>query len=196
VDAEAVRIVDREAVYQGYFRVDRYLLQHPLFEGGTSPTLSREVLERGQVAAVLPVDPQRREVVLIEQFRPGPYVSGAYPWMLECVAGIIETGETAEGVCLREAQEESGCHVTDLRLILAPFFTSPGACTEQVSLFWGRVDAAVAGGIHGLVEEGENIRVHRFAFDEAIALLHAGRIVNAKTVIALQWLALNQDRLD
>lgn len=195
MDTSAVRIIEQEAVYQGYFRIDHYLLQVPLYEGGMSPSLSREILERGHVAAVLPVDPQRREIVLIEQFRPGPYLSGIDPWMLECVAGIIEEGETTEEVCIREAREEAGCNVLELTPIATPFLTSPGSCTETVALYWGRVDSSGAGGIHGLTEEGENIRVQRFSYDEALALLEQGRILNAKTIIALQWLALNRDRL-
>ncbi len=195
MDASTVRIVDQQMVYKGYFRVERFLLRVPLFEGGMSPTLSREVLDRGQVAAVLPVDPQRQEVVLIEQFRPGAFAMGEDPWMLECVAGIIEQGETPEEVCLREAVEESGCTITALTPIMAPFLTSPGACTETVALFWGRVDASQAEGIHGLAEEGEDIRVQSFGFDDALELLRQGRIVNAKTIIALQWLALNRERL-
>ena len=195
MDAARVRIVDRQVVYQGYFRVDRFLLQIPLFEGGMSATLSREVLERGQVAAVLPIDPRRQEVVLIEQFRPGAFAVGQQPWMLECVAGIIEAGESPREVCGREAEEEAGCTITRLTPILAPFLTSPGASTETVSLYWGDVDASSAHGIHGLPAEGENIRVQRFSFDKAIELLAQGRIVNAKTIIALQWLALNRDRL-
>lgn len=195
MDAAKVRIIDQEAVYEGYLRVDRYLLQFPLFEGGMSHTLSREILERGQVAAVLPVDPGRQEVVLIEQFRPGPFLNGTNPWMLECVAGIIEPGETPRDVCIREAQEEAGCCVLELTPIMPPFLTSPGACTETVTLYWGRVDATTAEGIHGLADEGENIRVQRLSFDDALYLLEQGRIVNAKTIIALQWLALNRSRL-
>ncbi len=83
-----------------------------------------------------------------------------------------------------------------MKPILSGFLTSPGLTTESVALFWARVDARQAEGIHGLAEEGENIRVLRFSFDEAQSLLDSGRIVNAKTIIALQWLAMNRHRLD
>jgi ADP-ribose pyrophosphatase len=75
------------------------------------------------------------------------------------------------------------------------YLSSPGACTETVDLFCGRVDAGRAGGIHGLDEEGEDIRVVVYSLEAALALLEAGKIVNGKTIIALQWLALNYDRL-
>ncbi len=194
-DDDSVRVLEQTPVFEGYLRIDRYRLRHRLFEGGLGPPIDREVLERGQVAAVLPVDPGREEFVLIEQFRPGAYARGWHAWILECVAGIIEPGERAEDVCVREAEEEAGCAITDPRLMVAPFLTSPGASTESVSLFWARVDASNVGGIHGLAHEGENIRVVRFRFDDAERLLAEGRIVNAKTVVALQWLALNRNRL-
>ena len=91
-----VEVDEHQRIFDGYFKVDRYRLRHSLHAGGMSPALEREVLERGQVSAVLPVDPQRRRLVLIEQFRPGAYALGWHPWLLECVAGIIEPGEQAE----------------------------------------------------------------------------------------------------
>ena len=195
MDPRAVDVLEREVAFQGHFRVDRYRLRHECYAGSMSGELVREVFERGQVAAVLPVDPATATVVLIEQFRAGAHACGWHPWLLECVAGVIEPGESPEAVCRREAEEESGCRITDLVPIVAPFLSSPGACSETVSLFCGRVDASAAGGIHGLAAEGEDIRVGTWSFDEAIALLDAGRILNAKTIIALQWLALNRDRL-
>ena len=190
-----VQVLERESVFQGYFRVDRYRLRHSQHAGGMGPELEREVFERGHVAAVLPVDPVRERVVLIEQFRPGAHAAGWDQWLLECVAGVLEPGETPEQLCEREAVEEAGLTVTALTPI-ARFLTSPGACSETVALYCGRVDAGgAAGGLHGLDHEGEDILVHEFAVAEAVALLDAGRIVNAKTIIALQWLALNWESL-
>ncbi len=185
---EDVDLIGREVVYDGCFRLDRYRLRHRRFAGGVGPVVTREILERGRVAAVLPVDPVRDRVVLIEQFRPGAWAAGREPWLLECVAGIIEPGETPEGVARREAHEEAGCVVTDL-VPIASFLTSPGATTETVRLFCGRVDSEGAGGLHGLAAEGEDIRATVASVEEAVALLDEGRIVNAKTIIALQWLA-------
>ncbi|HEX9583946.1 MAG TPA: NUDIX domain-containing protein [Gammaproteobacteria bacterium] len=189
-----VDLIEKRTVFDGYFRIDRFRIRHSLHDGGMSDPLDREVFERGHVAAVLPVDPVRDEVVLIEQFRIGPYAAGWYPWLLEGVAGIIGDGETAEDVARREAMEEAGCEITDLVPVIR-YLSSPGACTETVDLFCGRVDAGRAGGIHGLDEEGEDIRVVVYSLEAALALLEAGKIVNGKTIIALQWLALNYDRL-
>lgn len=189
---DGVEVVEKKTVYSGYFRIDRYRLRYSLYEGGTSAEVAREVFERGQVAALLMVDPDRDAVVLIEQFRPGPFVAGDPPWLIETVAGIIEGDESAEEMAKREAMEEANCEVMDLFPVMR-FFTSPGASTESVTLFCGRVDSSNAGGVHGLDDEGEDIRVMVVSVDDALSLLDEGRIVNAKTIIALQWLAANYD---
>ena len=191
---EDVELISREVVHDGYFRLDRCRLRHRQFAGGFGPVLTREILERGRVAAVLPVDPERDRVVLIEQFRPGAWAADREPWLVECVAGVIEPGETPEAMARREALEEAGCTVTDL-VPIATFLTSPGATTETVRLFCGRVDSEGVGGLHGLAGEGEDIRVSVLPVEGAVALLDAGRIVNAKTIIALQWIARHYDSL-
>ncbi len=194
MDRDGVELIEKQAAFSGYFRIDRLRLRFPLYEGGMSREVEREVLERGQVAAVLLVDPDRDCVVLIEQFRPGPYAAGEHPWLIEAVAGVIEGRESAEEMARREAREEANCEITDLFPVMR-FFTSPGASTESVALFCGRVDSTDAGGVHGLEEEGEDIRVMVVSVDEALSLLHEGKIVNAKTIIALQWLASNYEKV-
>ena len=188
MDRSRIELIEKQAVFSAYCRIDRFRLRFPLYEGGMSREVAREVLERGRVAAVLLVDPDRDAVVLIEQFRPGPYAAGAQPWLIETVAGIIEGTESAAQMAEREAREEADCDITDL-LPIMEFFTSPGISTERVTLFCGRVDSTNAGGVHGLDEEGEDIRVMVVSVGEALALLSDGKIVNAKTIIALQWLA-------
>lgn len=190
MDRDSVELIEKQVAFSGYFRIDRFRLRFPLYEGGMSREVTREVLERGQVAAVLLVDPDRDAVVLIEQFRPGPYAAGEQPWLIETVAGVIEDTEGAAEMATREAREEANCEITDMLPVMR-FFTSPGASTESVTLFCGRVDSSNAGGVHGLEEEGEDIRVMVVSVDEALSLLADGRIVNAKTIIALQWLASN-----
>lgn len=194
MNKDGVELIEKQTAFRGYFRIDRLRLRFPLYEGGMSREVEREVLERGQVAAVLLVDPDRDCVVLIEQFRPGPYAAGEQPWLIEAVAGVIEGTENAEEMARREAREEANCEITDLFPIMR-FFTSPGASTERVALFCGRVDSTHAGGVHGLEEEGEDIRVLVVPVMEALSLLHDGKIVNAKTIIALQWLASNYDKV-
>ncbi|MBX9895271.1 MAG: ADP-ribose diphosphatase [Nitrosomonas sp.] len=185
-------VVEKNVCYQGFFRLEKYHLRHRLFSGEWSALLTREMFERGHAAAVLPYDPVRDEIVMIEQFRPGAIDAPGGPWLMEIVAGMIETGETAEAVVKRESIEESGCIVTDL-IPLYDFLVSPGGTTERIALFCGRVNAAVANGIHGASEEGEDIKVHVVSFDTAMTLLKSGKITAASAIIALQWLALNRD---
>ena len=187
-----VEAIARETVFQGTFRVDRYRLRHRTFAGGWSEELSREVFEQGHAVALLPYDPVRDEVVLIEQFRVGAYAAGREPWLIECVAGMIGEGETPKDVARRETIEETGLALQGLERI-GGIFVSPGAVSEFVELFLGRVDAAGAGGIHGLDREHEDIRVFACPVHQAINLLDQGRVLVSHTVVALQWLALHRD---
>lgn len=194
MNKDDVEILEKIEVFRGYFRVDRYRLRHRLFGGGWSGEMTREVFERGHAAAVLPYDPIRDEVVMIEQFRVGAYASGRPPWLFEIVAGIIEEGETAEDVVVREAVEEANCQITDL-IPIAHYLASPGAVSETIAVFCARVDSSGAGGIFGQQHEHEDIKVVVMPFSETLKLLEARKIDNATALISLQWLALNRDKL-
>ncbi len=191
---EGVEILGRERVYDGFFRVERLRLRHRLFAGGWSGTISRELFERGHAAAVLPYDPWRDAVVLIEQFRVGALDWPGGPWLLEIVAGMIEPGETSADVVRREAEEEAGCRIDRLEPI-HEYHVSPGGTSERIELFCGRVDSRGVGGLHGLSDEDEDIRVTVHPFVDAFALLEAGRLPSATPIIALQWLERHRARL-
>ncbi len=187
-------IIERETPFQGYFRIDKYKLRHRCFDGGWTQPVWREVFERGHAAAVLPYDPVQDAVILQEQFRVGALDAPGGPWMLEIVAGIIDPGETIEAVARREALEEAGLELQQLHHI-QDYLASPGGTTERISLFVGRADSTTAGGIFGLAEEAEDIRVRVLPFAHAMAEME-GRLTNvASIVIAMQWLALNRDML-
>ncbi|HSK40940.1 MAG TPA: NUDIX domain-containing protein [Arenibaculum sp.] len=189
-----VEILRKDTPFKGYFQIDRFRLRHRKFTGGWTGEMEREVFERGHAAAVLLYDPVRDAVVLIEQFRIGAYAAGRDPWLLEVVAGIVDDGETPEDVARRETREEAGCDVTEL-IPIADFLASPGASSETIKLYCGRVDAAVDGGVFGLAEEHEDIRVKILPVAEAIALLDGGTLTNAPLIIALHWLARRHDDL-
>jgi ADP-ribose pyrophosphatase len=189
-----VEILEQAVCYQGFFRLERYRLRHRLYAGAMGSILSRELFERGHAAAILPYDPQLDRIVLVEQFRIGALQARGGPWLLEIVAGIIEPGEEASAVVERELMEEASCQLLALEPI-CNYLVSPGGTSESISLFCGRVDAADVGGLYGLAEEGEDIRVSTVSFDEAMALLAEGRINSASPIIALQWLQLNRARL-
>jgi len=189
-----VEIFETKTLWKGFFRIDRLRLRHRLFAGGWGHEVTREVFERGHAAALLPYDPVRAEVVLIEQFRAGALTAGAEPWLVEIVAGIIEEGETAEQVVRRETVEEAGCEVTDIVPVM-DVFTTPGGSSERIAIFVGRVDAQGVGGIHGLADEGEDIRVFTESLDAALRRMANGGITNIIAVAALQWLAINRENL-
>lgn len=190
----AVEILERTTPYRGYFRIDRYRLRHRRFDGGWTGVMTREVFERGHAVAVLPYDPERDRVVILEQFRIGALAAGLEPWLLETVAGIIEPEEAPEAVAIREAYEEAGCKLLALEPI-GRVLPSPGGCSEVLQLFVGRIDSAGLGGLHGLPEEHEDIRASVLGLDEALARLAEGAPVNASLMLCLQWLALNRDAL-
>lgn len=189
-----VEILGKTICFEGFFRIEKYRLRHRLFNGGWSRPLSRELFERGHAAAVLPYDPIRDAIILIEQFRVGALTAPGGAWLLEIVAGMIESGETAQDVVKRESIEEADCIITDL-LPVCDFLVSPGGTSERIALFCGRADAAKTGGIHGSPEEDEDIKVHVVPLDTAFTFLQSGRINSASAIIALQWLALNREQV-
>ena len=194
MDGDDVEILDRQTGYSGIFRLEKLRLRHRRFDGKWTGPLDREIFDRGEAVAVVPYDPRRDEVVLIEQFRAGAYFAGWQPWTLEIVAGIIDAGEEALDVAIRETKEETGLAVGNLEPI-ARFMPSPGAMSETVEMYVGCVDASEAASAGGLATEGEDIRVLVMPADEAVNLLATGRIDTAITLIGLQWLALHRHTL-
>ena len=199
---DAVEVLDKQPAYSGYFRLDRYRLRHRLYEGGWGQPFERELFERGHAVSVVLYDPDRDVLVLIEQFRIGAFVAGRQPglqgafspWLIEIVAGIIDEGETAEEVARREAMEEAGCEITHLERICL-ILTSPGGSSETVEFFLGLTEAPEAGGIHGLDDEHEDIRVIVAPPGDVYAWIDQGRIVNGPALVGLQWFRVHHHRL-
>lgn len=193
---DAVKITEQAILYRGFARLERYRLRHKLYSGGWSAEMEREIFERGRTVGVMLYDPQRDAVVLVEQFRLPVHLAGLPAWELEVVAGIVDhEGESETELCRRETQEEAGLAIIGEPEFMHRFMPSPGACTEIAALYCGRVDSANAGGIHGLADEHEDIKVVVLSFADAMSLMRADKITNGLTVIALYWLAANRDRL-
>ena len=189
-----VEIIARETLYSGFFSMDLYRFRHRLFNGEMSGEIRREIFERGHAAVLLPFDPVRDEVVLVEQIRIAAYDVSESPWLLEMVAGMIEEGDTVEDVARREALEEAGLVVGRTKPVLS-YLASPGGTSERLSIMVGEVDATTAEGIHGLADENEDIRVHVVSREQAYQWVEEGKIDNAASVIALQWLQLHYQTL-
>ncbi|QDP02260.1 NUDIX domain-containing protein [Thalassotalea sp. PS06] len=193
-----VQVNDKKTVFQGFFRVDEWHIQHELFAGGMSGEFTREIFERGDAAILLPYDVKQDKVLLVEQFRAGAVRENQQAWLLEPVAGMIEEGETPESVAIREAEEESGLDLTPENLIyIMEYFSSPGGTSEKLYLYLGlcSLSEELGGKLHGLDYENEDIRTHVVSRQQALEWLQQGRITNASTIIALQWLALNYQKL-
>jgi ADP-ribose pyrophosphatase len=188
-DAE---VVNRENCYSGFFKIDRYTVRHRLYDGTMSGEFTRELFERGHASAVLLYDPSADAVVMIEQFRIGALAAEMNPWLYEIVAGINEPGEKPEDVVVRESLEEAGVSVDNLRFV-SHYLVSPGGTSETIYLYIGIVDSSTAGGIHGLADENENIKVHVIPFSEVLAMADDGRICNATALIAVYYLASHLD---
>jgi ADP-ribose pyrophosphatase len=185
----------KEIAYSGFFRLEKYWLTHTLYGGGWSEEICRELFVRGSCVAVLLYDPHTDKVVLIEQFRAGAILNPDKAWLIEIVAGAIEEGETAVEVAHREAFEEAGCVIQELMLI-SEFYTTPGGMAERISLFCGKVDSTqITDGIHGLEHEQEDILVRTVDFAEAYQMVENNEIDSAIPILAIQWLALNKEKL-
>jgi len=188
-----VTVKEVKTCFKGFFKVNEYHINHALYSGGRTETFTREVFERGNAVVMLPYDPVLDRVVLQEQFRPGALNFGESPWILECVAGMFGENESPIEVAIREAEEEAG-------LIIEPeyvekiieYLSSPGGTSEVIYLYLGKVNSEGAEGVFGLPEENEDILVQTYSLAEAIDFVNSGKITNAATIIALQWLFMNR----
>lgn len=185
-------VVNRKTLFKGFFKLSVLNIRHQLFAGGESPLLRRELLDKGDAVAVLPYDPVRDELLLIEQFRIGALDDTSSPWLIEIIAGYQEPNEEPESVAVREAMEEADCHITQLEFIHR-YYSTPGGSSEQIHLYFGFTDTSSLGGIHGLEEEGEDIKVRVISSKTAFEWLDEGKINSAMPTIALQWFRLHRE---
>lgn len=191
-----VQVLEQRAPYAHFFAVEEHDLTHIRFDGRQSPTLNRATFVSADAVTVLPYDPVRDRVLLIEQFRMGPFVRGdAQCWSLEAIAGRLDAGETPPETARREAQEEAGLALGALHKV-ANYYSSPGAKTEYLYSFVALADLPDGtAGFGGLPGEGEDIRSHIVSYDHLMALLESGELENAPLVLSVLWLSRNRDRL-
>jgi nudix-type nucleoside diphosphatase (YffH/AdpP family) len=171
-----------------------YTLKTTTFEwrrrDGTWQTQQRETYDRGNAAVILPYSLKRRTVVLIRQFRYPAFVNGYDDLMIEAAAGLLDD-ESPENRIRAEAEEEAGYRLRDVRKIFESFM-SPGSVTEKLHFFVAEYEPDMKiGDGGGLQDEGEDIEVIEPTIDEALAMIADGRIVDGKTIMLLQYAALN-----
>lgn len=191
---EGLEIISKQRVYDGYCPIDEYRFRFRSFRGGFSNIVKRELILRPKVAAVLLYDPKKDKVVMIEQIRVGAFQYKDSPWILEIVAGIVDPGETMIEAAHREANEEAGLKINKL-IHVCDYLVSPGISDEETHIFCGFVDAVEGLSFHGLIDDGEDIKVHVLTSKEVFLLLKQGNITSASAVIAVQWLELNHSTL-
>lgn len=191
-----VEVGRTEPSHAGFFALDLWHLAHRRFDGKMSPPLVREVFVAGDAVTVLPYDPVRDRVLLVEQVRMGPLGRGdPLPWQLEAIAGRIDAGETPEEAARREAVEEAGLVLGALEKV-AEYYPTPGAVTEYLYSYVALCDLpdGVAG-VFGAAEEAEDIKGHLVGFDRLVEVLAAGEISNAPLLLTVLWLQRERARL-
>lgn len=191
-----VKVHSISTPYKGFFTVQDVELQHKLFAGGQSETIKRAVFTGVDCAILLPYDPRRDRVLVVEQFRPGAFLrADPNPWTIEPIAGRIDPGESPEDAAHREAIEEAGITLTALHSV-GEVYPSPGTTSEFFFVFVGICDLPDdAAGLGGLVSEAEDIRSHILdwaAFDRGLG---DGTVRLLPLLAAGHWLARNRDRL-
>lgn len=187
--SERVRIVESRVLSDNW-----YVLKTTTFDflrsNGSWQRQHRETYDRGNGAVVLLYQPQARRVVLTRQFRFPAFVNGHDGMLIEAAAGLLDDASPEERIRL-EAEEETGYRIHDVRKVFEAFM-SPGSVTEKLHFFIAGYDASTkvsdGGGLEG---EGEDIEVVEVDFDDALAMIDRAEIVDAKTIMLLQYAALH-----
>jgi nudix-type nucleoside diphosphatase (YffH/AdpP family) len=187
--SDRIRVKDVRLLSDNHYTLKTTTLEWQRADGEWQ-TQHREVFDCRDSAALLPYNPANRAVILIRQFRYPAYINGYDELLIEAVAGNLDDA-APEARIRAEAEEEAGYRLHDVRKIFEAFM-SPGAVTEKIHFFVAEYDPSMrvsAGG--GLAEEGEDIEVLELSIDEALAMIADGRIMDAKTIMLLQYAAMN-----
>jgi nudix-type nucleoside diphosphatase (YffH/AdpP family) len=187
--SDRIRIKDVRVLSKNH-----YTLKTTTFEwrrgNGEWQTQQRETYDRGNGAALLPYNLAQGTVILVRQFRYPAYVNGYDDLLIEAAAGLLDD-ETPELRIRAEAEEETGYRLGEIRKIFEAFM-SPGSVTEKLHFFVAEYDPSMRiGSGGGNADEGEDIEVLELPIDQAMAMIGDGRIADAKTIMLLQYAALN-----
>ncbi len=193
--AQNVQVLSNTRVHSHFFALDRMRLRHERYDGSLTPPLDREIVYAGHAVVILPYDPARDQVMLIEQFRVNMFALGdPKPWVIEAIAGLVDPGEAPEAAAVREAHEEAGVHLNQLVQVSAAY-SSTGSTTEFLTSYVALADFGNLSEGGGLMTEGEDIRRIIMPFSTFAEGLQTHRFCDAPLVSLGFWLMLNRDRL-
>ena len=184
------KIINKKNLYSGFFSLNKYEFIHEKHNGEWTSTVEREVFSGAHVATLLPYDPIKKEIILIQQFRAGVLSRYDENYLLEIVAGIVDEGENPEQTAIRECFEETGCEVKKIHPIQS-YFPAPGSSESFYHIYLGEIQAFDGERIKGLEKENEDILVKSFKIDEVKQMLKEKKIMNGLTLVALQWFFLD-----
>lgn len=193
---EDVQVAARRLAYAKFFAVEEWQVGWRQFDGSINSPVERAVFVSCDAVTVLPYDPRRDRVLLIEQFRAGPMARGdAGAWQLEAIAGRIDAGETPEQAARREAVEEAGLTLGAL-LPVAQYYPSPGILSEYLYSYVALADLPDgSAGVFGQADEAEDIRGHLISFERMMDLVASGEIANSPLILTALWLQRERARL-
>ena len=183
------KIINKKNLYSGFFSLNKYEFIHQKHDGNWTGKVEREIFGGAHVSTLLPFDPIKKEIILIQQFRAGVLSRYDEEYLYEIVAGIIDNNEKPEDTAKRECLEETGCKVKKI-LPIQNYFPAPGSSESYYHLFLGEIDSFEGERIRGLEKENENILVKAFKIEQVRKLLKDKKILNGLTLIALQWFFL------
>ena len=184
------KVTNKKNLYDGFFKMNEISLKYKKYDGSWSNEIKRELFGGAQVSAVLPYDPIKKEIVLIQQFRPGTISGNTNNYLKEIVAGIIDPGESPEIAAKRECLEETGYKIKKLTSIQG-YYPAPGSSESFYHLFLGEVDSKNGKKIMGLDTENEDILVESFNINQVKKMMQNGELLNGLSLIAIQWFFLN-----
>lgn len=190
-----IEILAHRRSWTGYLAVEEHVLRHRRHDGGWTHPLERTSVSWGDAVTLVPYDPRRDCVLLIEQFRPGPAARGdPSPWCIEVIAGRIDAEGSPEATVRREAREEAGLEIGRIEQVPG-YYPTPGLASEHLTAFVGEAGLPGECGLHGLADEGEDIRTIVLTLDDALAALDRGEVNTGPAMILLLWLARHRERL-
>ena len=190
-----VIVQNHRRAYLNYFGMEEIGLRHRQHDGTMGPPLHRSGLMQGAAVVVLPYDPVRDSVLLVEQFRtPVFLIEDPEPWMWEPVAGMIDPGETPEQAAHREALEEAQVKLNALEYA-GGAYSSSGSSTEYIHLYVGLSDLNQTIDNGGLTSEGEDIRTQILPYETFMQRVDSNEFKDLPLLALANWLARHRDRL-